>query len=136
MHQQLLAGTRGFIMTFMVNLPLLVVSEKQVKWAVEIRAQVLINVNRALKLSDGDIADHGENLPDAYFIELHELHMEKARKLMSNSDAKFWIESRVLALGSALEDSHPFSMDTAISILRDWDREDRAAIKALREKYL
>lgn len=116
-------------------LPLLVGSEKQIAWAADIRDQVAVNVARALKLSESDITDHGDALPDAFFRELHALHKAQAEKVMANTDAKFWIESRVLALGAKLPDNHPSSIDAAITMLSDWDRANRAAIKAMRAKY-
>ena len=116
-------------------LPNLVGNEKQVAWAKDIRSQVAINVERALKLSERDITDHGDDLPDAFFREVHELHKAQADKLMSNADAQFWIDSRVFALGAQLADSHPSSSDTPLTMLSNWDRADRAAIKALRAKY-
>jgi hypothetical protein len=116
-------------------LPNLVGNEKQVAWAEDIRNQVAINVARALKISENDITDHGDDLPDAFFQEVHELHKAQADKLMSNADAQFWIDSRVFALGAQLADSHPSSSDTPLTMLSNWDRADRAKIKALREKY-
>lgn len=116
-------------------LPNLVGNEKQVAWAKDIRSQVAINVERALKLSERDITDHGDDLPDAFFQEVHELHKAQADKLMSNADAQFWIDSRVFAIGAQLADSHPSSSDTPLTMLSNWDRADRAVIKALRAKY-
>ena len=117
------------------DFPRLVGSEKQIAWAADIRGQVAVNVARALKLSESDITDHGDDLPDAFFRELHALHKAQAEKVMANTDAKFWIESRVLALGAKLPDNHPSSIDAAITMLSDWDRANRAAIKAMRAKY-
>lgn len=117
-------------------LPQLTGTEKQIELATEIRSQVLVNVARALKISHKDLLEEDSEIFPAEFMSAwHDLRKAQAEKLMANTEAKFWIDSAVLAIGALLPDSHPMACDTPFMMHRDWDKAERATIKALRAKY-